>query len=375
MTPFVVDVAASELADLRDRLTRTRWPQRWPDTSWEAGTDPDELRGLVDYWLGGYDWRAQEAAINAFDHQLVEIGGSPVHFVRFEGEVPGAMPIVLTNGWPSSFLELTGLAQRLASPSRYGGVAGDAFTVIVPSLPGFTFSPQRRMLPQDLPTHQLWHQLMHDVLGFERYGAHGGDLGAGITSRLGAAHPDSVIGIHLTAVGVPSSVDEATLTAAERNFLAAGTRWRAEEGAYQHQQQTRPVSLGYGLSDSPVGLLAWMVEKYRAWSDCDGDLSSRFSADFLLTQASLYWFTNTISTSFRPYYEHGRQLRPTLDQVSVPTAIALFPADLSQPPRSWAERIYNVTRYTTLPRGGHFAAHEEPELLARDLTEFFGPLR
>ena len=371
----VLSVTDADLAELRSRLARTRWPTPWPMTGWDAGTDPVELKRLVDHWASGYDWRAHESAINALPHHFADVAGTPVHYLRFDGEHPDALPVVLTNGWPSSFLELTGLARRLASPSAHGGAAEDAFTVVVPSLPGFGFSPQRPSLTDPPQTHELWHRLMRDELGFTRYGAHGGDLGAGITSRLAEAHPEALVGIHLTAVASPTTYDTASLTAEERAHLDSVATWSAEEGAYQHQQSTRPVTLSYGLADSPTGLLAWMVEKYRAWSDCGGDLSSRFSDDFLLTQASLYWFTNTVSTSFRPYYEYAGHLTRRVERVDVPTAVALFPADLTRPPRSWAERVHHVTRYTTMPRGGHFAAHEEPELLARDLTEFFRSLR
>jgi pimeloyl-ACP methyl ester carboxylesterase len=371
----VLAVTDAELDDLRARLAGTRWPPPWPVSGWSAGTDPGELRRLVAHWASGYDWRAHEAAINALPHHLADIAGTPVHYLRFDGEAPDALPIVLTNGWPSSFLELTDFAQRLATPSKHGGSAADSFTVIVPSLPGFAFSPQRPSLTDPPQTHELWHSLMHEELGFARYGAHGGDLGAGITSRLAEAHPEALAGIHLTAIAGPVAHDAASPNAEERAYLDSVTTWLAKEGGYQHEQSTRPLTLSYGLTDSPTGLLAWMIEKYRAWSDCGGELSSRFSDDFLLTQASLYWFTNTISTSFRPYYEYSENLTRRVERVDVPTAVALFPADLTQPPRSWAERTYNVTRYTKMPHGGHFAAHEEPELLAHDLVDFFRPLR
>jgi pimeloyl-ACP methyl ester carboxylesterase len=371
----VLDVSDADLDDLRTRLSRTRWATALPTTGWEAGTNLDELQRLVEYWATDYDWRVHEAAINALPSQFAEINGNTVHYLRFDGEDEQALPIVLTHGWPSSVLELTGLAHRLANPTQYGGQKEDAFTVIVPSLPGFGFSSQPAALPAALPTHEVWHRLMHDELGFARYAAHGGDLGAGVTGRLGQAHPEAVIGIHLLAVANPPHYDPASLTDPERAYLDAIAAWSAAEGGYQHQQQTRPLTLAHGLSDSPTGLLAWIVEKYRAWSDNHGDLSTRFSDDFLLTQASLYWFTNTISTSFRPYYEHGQGLVQTLNRVDVPTAVAVFPADIAQPPRSWAERSYHVTQYTTMPRGGHFAAHEEPVLLADDLTAFFRTLR
>ncbi|MCO5999226.1 epoxide hydrolase family protein [Actinoallomurus rhizosphaericola] len=369
-TPLI-SVTDAELNDLRSRLLGTRWPVAWPGAGWEVGADVGALRRLVAYWASGYDWRAHEAAINALPSHFADIDGAPVHYLRFDGEHPDALPIVLTHGWPSSFLELAGLADRLAAPSRHGGDAADAFTVIIPSLPGFAFSPQRPSLTDPPQTHELWHRLMHDELGFERYAAHGGDLGAGVSSRLGEAHPEAVVGIHLLAVASPVAYDASSLSVEEQAYLESVAAWSAEEGAYQHQQSTRPLTLSYGLTDSPAGLLAWIVEKYRAWSDCGGDLSSGFGDDFILTQASLYWFTQTISTSFRPYYEYARGLTRRVERVDVPTAVALFPADLSRPPRSWAERTYNVTRFTHMPRGGHFPAIEEPELLAHDITEFF----
>jgi pimeloyl-ACP methyl ester carboxylesterase len=375
----VLRVPDSDLEELRSRLRGTRWPAAWPGqgagAGWQAGTDEGELRRLVGYWADGYDWRSREAEVNALPGWVTSLDGADVFYLRFEAEVPGALPIVLTHGWPSSFLELTELARRLAAPSRYGGDAGDAFTVIVPALPGFPFSPQRPDLPPGTQTHELWHRLMREELGFSRYGAHGGDLGAGVTSRLAEAHPEAVVGIHLLAVADPPSYDPATVTREERRYLDEVAAWFADAGGYEHEQMTRPRTLAYGLSDSPGGLLAWIVEKYREWSDRDGDLSRRFSDDFIVTQASLYWFTNAISSSFRPYWEYARGMTPRVRNVTVPTAVAVFPKDLSHPPRSWAERSYHVTRYTVMPRGGHFAAHEEPALLADDITKFFRPLR
>lgn len=372
--PPLLQVGDADLEDLRARLRATRWPTPWPLEPWRAGADSEELRRLVDHWADGYDWRTHEAQLEALPWHAAHVDGTPVRYLRFDGEHPGALPIVLTHGWPSSVLELTGLAQRLAAPSRHGGDAADAFTVVVPSLPGFPLSPQRPSLPPELQTHEIWHRLMRG-LGFDRYAAHGGDLGAGVTSRLAEAYPDAVVGIHLLAVAAPPRYDAASLTSEEKAYLDEVAAWDAEEGGYLHEQSTRPLTLAHALADSPVGLLAWLVEKYRAWSDSDGVLSSRFTDDFLLTQASLYWFTATISTSFRPYYEYAQGLTRPVERVEVPTAVAVFPADLTHPPRSWAERTYDVVRYTRMPRGGHFAAHEEPELLARDITEFFRELR
>ena len=368
----VMDVSDDDLADLRRRLHDTRWPDRWPTAGWEAGTDQDELRRLVTYWADDFDWEAQQRDINALPWHQAEIGGAAITYLRFDAEAPGGIPIILTNGWPSTALELVGLARRLATPSHYGGDPASAVTVIVPALPGLPFSPQRPTFGDQ--THELWHTLMHDHLGFARYAAHGGDLGAGITSRLAQAHPEAVAGIHLLAVAAPLEVDAETLTEEERAHLARVEAWDAEEGAYEHQHHTRPLTLAPALSDSPVGMLSWILEKHRAWSDCDGDVSSRFSDDYLATLASVYWFTNAIGTSLRPYYESATGITTRVDRVEVPTAVALFPHDLASPPRSWAERSYDVRRFTTMPRGGHFAPHEEPELLADDIRAFLTTL-
>jgi len=377
-TTPALDVSARDLDDLRRRVRQTRWAQPWPIGGWEAGADQDELRRLAAYWADGFDWEEQSRRIEALPWGSATLDGIPLAYLRFDAEGsdgsdrPARLPIVLTNGWPSSALELVEVARRLAAPSQFGGDAADATTVIVPALPGFPFSPQRAS--HDDQTHELWHRLMTDVLGFDRYAAHGGDLGAGITSRLAQAHPEAVAGIHLLAVAAPAHVDETTLTDEERRYLAAVQAWVAEEGGYQHEQQTRPLTLAPALSDSPVGLLAWILEKHRAWSDCAGEVSRVFSDDYLLTLASLYWFTNSIGTSFRPYWEYAAGRTVRVERVSVPTAVAVFPHDLTQPPRSWAERSYDVTRYTAMPRGGHFAPHEAPELLAADIVEFLRSL-
>jgi pimeloyl-ACP methyl ester carboxylesterase len=371
---LTIDMPEPALTDLRRRLELTRWPAPIPAQGWELGSETPTMRRLVARWSGGYDWREHERSMNELDHFLVDLDGAAVHFVHLRGESPGAFPIVLTHGWPGSFLELSGLAARLAFPSRYGGAAADAFDVVVPSLPGFAFSAQRPGPTDPWSTPELWHRLMTDVLGYARYGAHGGDLGAGVTTRLAARHPDAVAGIHLLAVGAPALDASSSLSAEERAYVGQVERWEREEGGYEHQQQTRPLTLAYGLSDSPVGLLAWLVEKLRAWSDCDGDLSARFSDDEVLTWVSLYWLTNTIAPSFRPYNDHWARGTAT-PRVDVPTALAVFPYDLSQPPRAWAERCYAITRYTRMPRGGHFAAHEEPALLAADIAAFIADLR
>ncbi|MFY1669831.1 epoxide hydrolase family protein [Plantactinospora sp. WMMB334] len=375
LEPFTLHVSEPELEDLRRRLRHTRWPTPIPAPGWTAGTEPETMARLLRYWADRFDWRIQEAAVNAVPQFTVPVGGARIHLVRLRGEGGRPMPILLTHGWPSTFLELTRLGDRLANPSRYGGDPADSFDVVIPSLPGFAFSEPRPGWPAEPPTHELWHTLMHDILGYQRYGAHGGDLGAGVSSRLAAAHPESVVGLHLLAAMNPPVAPDEPLGDDERAHLAQLAQWHAEEGGYEHQQQTRPATLAHGLSDSPAGLLAWIVEKYRAWSDCGGDLSAAFTDDEILTQASIYWFTNTIATSFRPYAEYHRFGRDSWRRVEVPTGIAVFPHDLTRPPRRWVERTYRLTRYTPMPRGGHFAAHEEPELLATDITAFFRDLR
>ncbi|BDZ50633.1 hypothetical protein GCM10025867_28740 [Frondihabitans sucicola] len=228
-TPALCDVSDADLDDLRARLRHTRWPRPWPTEGWEAGTEPGILHRLADYWADGFDWRAQEAALNALPSFVADVGGSALHYLRFDAEAPGGLPIVLTNGWPSTFFELVPLAERLSAPSRFGGRPEDSFTVIVPSIPGYTLSAQQPSLIDPVHTHELWHLLMHEHLGFERYAAHGGDLGAGITSRLGSAHPEALAGIHLMAVAQPAAFDPATVTADEQAYLDAMTGWSAAE--------------------------------------------------------------------------------------------------------------------------------------------------
>lgn len=363
-TQPLIEVPDEKLADLRQRLLNARWPDPWPLDGWDAGTDRNELRRLVDYWTGGFDWRAQEAAINALPSHFETVHGVRVHYLRFDAEVSDAPAIVLTHGWPSTFLEEVRLAEILSRPSEHGGNSSEALTVIVPALPGFPFTEQQLQLP-GTPTHELWHDLM-SKLGFGRYLAHGGDLGAGISARLAQAHPDAVIGIHVLAVADPA--DQSDPTEEELAYRSQLQRWDAEEGGYEHLQRTRPLTAAFGLNDSPVGLLAWLLEKYHAWTD-HRDGAAGLTDDLILTQVSLYWFCGVIAASFRPYWEH-RAYPPGPVAVTAPTGLAVFPADLVQPPRSWAERNYNVVRYTRMPRGGHFAALEEPYLLATDIRAF-----
>ena len=372
----VVAVDDDELDDLRSRLLKTRWPPRWPQVWWEAGTNPDELQRLVGYW--GRGLRLADAGgvrSTPCRGHVADLDGLDVHYLQFRAERDGALPLVLTNGWPSSFLELVELARRLSDPAALRRRPDRCL-------------PRRRALPARLrlhpaapplldatPTHELWHRLMSDELGYTRYGAHGGDLGAGTTALLAQAHPDAVVGIHLLAVADPIDLDPASVTPEEQAYLDQVATWHRDEGAYEHQQHTRPLTLAYGLDDSPAGLLAWILEKYRAWTDRDGDLQDAVQRR-LPPHPGLALLVHQHHLDVVPALLAVRpRHQPAVTRVEVPTAVAVFPADLAHPPPSWVERSYRLTRYTRMPRGGHFAAHEEPALLAADLTAFFADLR
>jgi pimeloyl-ACP methyl ester carboxylesterase len=379
--PFRVGVPDEVLTDLHERLDRVRWADQIPGSTWEYGTDSTYLRDLVTYWRHGYDWRAQEARINELDHFTVPLAGIDVHFVHAPGVGPDPMPLLLCHGWPGSFWEFHRILPLLTDPGRHGGDPADAFTVVAPSLPGygFSFRPGQRRFDIGAIAEVLG-DLMTEVLGYDSYAAQGGDWGGGIVSRLGADRPKSLVGIHLNLLfarpGVtvdPSGEPDAE----ERAALEAVDHWLKEETGYGWIQGTRPQTLAYALTDSPVGLAAWIVEKFRAWSDCGGDVESRFSRDVLLTNIMLYWVTGAIGSSFWPYYavRHGSPVLARGQRVGVPTGYAAFPKEIVRPIRRWAEQVYDIRRWTEMPSGGHFAALEEPEALAEDVRAFFRDLR
>jgi pimeloyl-ACP methyl ester carboxylesterase len=362
---FRIDVPEPVLDDLRERLGRTRWPDAVAD-DWDRGTAPGALRELVEHWRDGFDWPAAQARLNALDHRRARVDGFGLHFVR--AGTPGAQPLLLLHGWPDSFLRFEALLPLLS----------DAFDLVVPSIPGYGFS-DRPTGPGVGPDRiaDLFAGLMTD-LGLERFGVHGGDLGSGIGEQLAHRHGERLVGLHLT--DVPwwhlFAVDPATLSEPERDFLERGTRWSREEGAYALLQSTRPQTLAYALNDSPAGLAGWFLEKFRAWSDCGGDVFSRFSPDLLATNLTIYWVTETAGSAARLYYDTMTADRgDAKGRVEVPTAVASFPKDLVPAPREFAERWFDVRRWTEMPRGGHFAAWEEPRLLADDLRAFFGGLQ
>jgi pimeloyl-ACP methyl ester carboxylesterase len=377
--PFTIAIPDAVLDDLHDRLRRTRWPDEEDGIGWVQGTNLEYLRGLVDHWLHRFDWRAIEAELNRFAQYRAEVGGIGIHFVHERGRGPAPLPLILTHGWPSTFTEFSRVIPLLTNPAAHGGDPRDAFDVVVPSLPGFGFSDRpARLSPPWID--DLWAELMLDVLGYDRFGAQGGDIGAGPTSKLGRWHADRVVGIHFNSdTEWPDPEPPAEdWTDEERTYKAKADRWERDEGGYAHIQGTKPQTLAYGLTDSPAGLAAWIVEKFRAWGDTHGDVGSRFSLDELITNITIYWVTDTINAANR-YYWRSRYpsgpVRPSTP-VTVPTGIVSFPAEDLDPPRSWTERVYqNITRFTTMPRGGHFAAQEEPELLVDDIRAFFRPLR
>ncbi len=377
--PFTVHIPQATLDDLHERLSRTRWPDEVEGAGWDYGTNLDYLRNLVDYWQHSFDWRAQEALLNQFAQFRADIDGFGIHFLYERGRGPNPLPIVLTHGWPDSFYRMYKLIPLLTDPASHGGNPADSFDVIVPSMPGYGFSdrPQQRgMTPQR--TADMWARLMRDALGYRRFAAAGGDIGSRVTRLLALTHPDLLMGIHLTDVGLPAVMPgQSELTVAEKQYLSAVEQWRAQESAYAMMHSTKPQTLAYGLSDSPIGLAGWMVEKFRAWSDCQGDVEKRFSKDELLTHIMIYWVSGTINSSMRMYYETSHMSPPLSpwQHIEVPAGVAIFPKDIGIPPREWAERTLRVQRWTETPRGGHFAAMEEPELLARDMQSFFRPLR
>jgi pimeloyl-ACP methyl ester carboxylesterase len=373
--PYTIDIDEEVLENLRRRLAATRWPDEIDDIGWAQGTNLAYLKDLVRYWRDEFDWRAHERQLNELPHYRTKVDSVDIHFVHERGSGPNPYPLVITHGWPSTFYEITKLIPLLTDPVAHGGDESDAFDVVVPSMPGFGFSerPRQQGVPPRVP--ELWLELMAR-LGYHRFGAHGGDIGGGVTARLGMYHPDRVEGIHVTNVYGSYNEGDQPLSEAEQTYLAEEERWDREEGAYGEIQATRPQTLSYGLNDSPAGLAAWIVEKYRNWSDCEGEVESVFSKDELLVNLTIYWATETINSSFRPYYEsrHNPNPRPW-SQISVPCGVAVFPKDLGRPPREWAERSYNVHQWTEMPRGGHFAAFEQPELLAEDIRRFFRRVR
>ena len=378
--PFTLQVPDAALADLRERLARTRFPDQAPGEPWAYGTDVGWMRDFVAYWRDRFDWRAEEARLNALPQFKVPLHGIDLHYLHVPGRGRDPFPLLLSHGWPGSVFEFLDFIPLLTDPARFGDDPADAFTVVAPSLPGYglSFAPGQPRFGVDAIA-DCFADLMTEVLGYRRFAAQGGDWGSFITGRLGYAHADRLVGIHVNMMPVrrdPNMVKNPTPE--ERQFLDDLTLFLKEETGYQWIQGTRPQTLAFALTDSPAGLAAWVIEKFRTWSDSRGDVESVFSRDHLLANIALYWFTGAIGSSFWPYYArmHGPWPIPEGETVDVPTGYCAFPREIVRPPRSVAERTFSdIRRWTVMPRGGHFAAMEQPDALAREIREFFRPLR
>jgi len=357
MAPFRIHIPDEVLDDLRERLRRTRWPDQVPGVGWSQGTELDWLQQLVGYWLREFDWRAWEQRLNALNHFTWE----GTHFVHQRAASGRGLPLILTHGWPSSFLDYVDMLPLLHD-----------FDVVVPSLPGYGFSTRPAQVGVNYRyVSDRWHRLMSE-LGYSRYGAGGNDFGAGVTTILAADHPDSVLAIHLTSLesDLAPIVDESSLSDVERSFLSVSRAWNDTERGYSAIQSTKPQTVGYGLNDSPAGLAGYLGEKWYSWSDATP------SKDFLCATLTLYWITQTNTSSMRDYWDN-RWFRVDRRYIGVPTAFGVFAHETvpeGAPPRSYLERVYNIQRWTVFPRGGHFAPAEEPGEVARDLAAFFGDL-
>jgi pimeloyl-ACP methyl ester carboxylesterase len=378
--PFTIAVDEAVLADLRDRIWRTRWPDLHAGSGWDHGADPGYLRSLLATWADEFDWRKQERELNRLAHYRAVIDGVGIHFVHERGNGPAPLPIVLTHGFPSSFVEHLDLLPLLTDPAAHGGRAEDAFDVVITSLPGHGFSdpPAEPMLEDTVA--DSWCRLLRDGLGYQRFGAHGSDAGSGVTAQLGLRHPEQLIGIHQSAFYLYPPPEP--WPPVVREFIEAQRRERAEDVAYSRMQSTRPLTVAFGLSDSPAGLAAWIVDLFRSFSDCGGEIESRFTRERLLTNLTIYWVSAGIGPAMRGYYDfaHFETPPPPGTRVRVPSGFAVFADSYrpgsARPPRELAEHFFErITRWSRMPRGGHFAALEEPQLLAEELREFFRPLR
>lgn len=362
--------APPNIEELRARLQHTRWPDAIEGRGWSDGADVAYMRKLCDYWRTSFDWRTAEARLNRLPQFKTRLDDLDLHFIHARGVGPNPKPLIIIHGWPSSFAEFESLIPLLTDPAAHGGDPADAFDVVVPSMPGYGFSDRPRAGGMnDAAVGDLLARLMRDVLGYRRFFAHGGDVGANVTNRLGRVHADCVAAIH--AMAAPKMIPPADPSDDEREWLDYYAVWERDEGAYGHQQRSKPQTLAIGLNDSPAGLAAWIVEKWRGWSECGGNVETVFSKDDLLTQVCIYWFTQTIGSSVRRYYEC--QHTPALSNVGIeiPARLFLTQEKVDRCPQEYAERAYRNLSYGIAERGGHFLAMEEPELLAADLRGFF----
>ena len=375
VVPYRIDVAEAELDDLRDRLRRTRWPEAETVTDWSQGTPLAYLQEVCAYWADGYDWRRCEARLNELPQVRTEIDGLGFHALHVRSPHDGALPLVLTHGWPGSIIEFAKVIGPLTDPTAHGGDAADAFHVVCPSLPGFGFS--------DKPAEHGWNveriadawDVLMARLGYDRYGAQGGDWGSSVTGRIAVRHPDHCVGIHLNmVVALPGPDDMTDLTEREQAALAGFQHYQDWDSGYSKQQSTRPQTVGYGLVDSPAGQAGWILEKFWAWTDCDGHPENALTRDELLDNLMLYWLPGAGASSARIYWESFGTFRG--DPVDVPTGVAMFPKEIFRPTRAWAEKQYrDIRQWNELDKGGHFAAFEQPEVFVDEVRSFFRQVR
>jgi microsomal epoxide hydrolase len=371
--PFRIEIPQADLDDLRARLARTRWPDQLADVGWDYGIPLDYLRELAEYWRTGYDWRVHERTLNSFPQFTTTIEGQRVHFLHVRSPEPDAVPLIMTHGWPGSVVEFTKVIGPLTDPRAHGGDPADAFHLVLPSIPGYGFSgPTSEPGWNVARVARAWDELM-TRLGYQRYGAQGGDWGSSISRELGVSVPGHVIGVHLNML-IPGASDQPDLTDEERRRLDRSRQFRATGMGYGAIQSTRPQTLSYALTDSPAGQLAWIVEKFREWTD--GDLpEDAVDRDQMLTNVTLYWLTGTAGSSARLYLESARTgaWGPPAPS-TVPTGVAVFPYEIAPPIRRFADLSNNIVHWTEFDRGGHFAAMEEPDLLVTDIRDFFRQL-
>jgi pimeloyl-ACP methyl ester carboxylesterase len=384
--PFKIHVDDAVLTDLRDRLKRTRFAPDFANDNWDYGTNAAYLKELVDYWINRYDWRAAEREINSFANFKTTIDGMPIHFIHERGKGKNPIPLIMSHGWPWTFWDLHKVIRPLTDPAAHGGDPADSFDVIVPSLPGYGFStPLTTPGVNYWTTADLWVKLMRDQLGYDKFAAQGGDWGAIITAQLGHKYAQHLIGIHLHLLvnldffggdGGPKPED---FGPGEEGWLEHSRKFMREGSGYMALQSTRPQTVAMALNDSPAGLCSWILEKRRAWSDSHGNVESRFSKDDLCTTMTLYWVTQSYGTSARYYYEAAHNLwkasHNRMPMVEAPTGVAVFEKEVFLMPRKWAERYYNLQRWTVMPSGGHFASMEEPAALVDEIRAFYRPLR
>ncbi len=380
--PFRVAIPPPVIDRILARVRDARWPDRLDAADWSYGVNWDYMKELATYWTNGFDWRKAEARLNSFPQFQARIEDFDIHFYHVRGAGPRPLPLILTHGWPGSVVEFLDAIGPLSDPARHGGSTQDAFDVIVPSLPGFGFSSKPHGKPVGpITTARLWHKLMRDVLGYSRYGAQGGDWGSSVTIQLARQFPDDLAGIHLNAASVRPA-PESEQTEEERDWIRAAAVYRDAEMDYLREQQHKPQTVAFALADNPLGAAAWIIEKFKVWSDSGNNIESAFTKDQLLTNVMLYLVTDTVATGvwfYRGSADEARAARgqATTGKIMVPTGFAAFPHEMTalEPPRSSLERNFNLVHYTKMPRGGHFACFEQPQLLVSDLREFFRPLR